>query len=328
MGFFKVHSLCVIGGSLDPPPTGRLMVELHRTTAAIHCMRIHGIVVAMHRSRIGAGTLKLSPWAIVTFEAAIYNQDPVCTTANMADNDIQFQGTTSRDTAQLERIGAHSHIRGLGLNELLEPSSSSTGASSSNMIGQASARRAMGVVLKMIQAQTIGGRSVLLAGPPSSGKTALALGLAQDLGSDVPFVYLSASQVYSLEVSKTEALTQAVRKCMGVKIVEETEVIQGEVVEIQIDSLVEAQSQAAAAGGRPPIKTAGRITLCTTDMETIYDLGTKMIEMLRSEKISAGDVSMTSDSSPVKPFCHWWLILFLLLPRSFGSTRALVRSQN
>jgi RuvB-like protein 2 len=32
------------------------------------------------------------------------------------------------------------------------------------------------------------------------------------------------------------------------------------------------------------------LTLCTTEMETIYDLGNKMIDMLRSEKVSAGDV--------------------------------------
>lgn len=195
-------------------------------------------------------------------------------------SDIQFLSqTTTRDMAQLERIGAHSHIKGLGLNELLECKSS---IHSSNMIGQVPARRAMGVVLKMIQAGKIGGRSVLLAGPPSSGKTALAMALSQDLGEDVPFVNLSASQVYSLEVSKTEALTQAVRKCMGVRIVEESEVIEGEVVEIQIDSLMETSGK--------PAKT-GRLTLCTTDMETVYDLGAKMIEMLRSEKVAAGDVS-------------------------------------
>jgi RuvB-like protein 2 len=195
----------------------------------------------------------------------------------MAESDIQFQ--SSKDTAQLERIGAHSHIHGLGLNELLEPIEES----SHNMIGQQSARRAMGVVLKMIQAGKIGGRSVLLAGPPSTGKTALAMGLSQELGEDVPFTNLSASQVFSLEVSKTEALTQAVRRSMGVRIVEETEIIEGEVVEIQIDSMI---GEGKGKGGTK----SGRLTLCTTEMETVYDLGSKMIDMLRSEKVSAGDI--------------------------------------
>ena len=34
----------------------------------------------------------------------------------------------------------------------------------------------------------------------------------------------------------------------------------------------------------------GKITLKTTEMETIYDLGTKMIESVIKEKVQAGDV--------------------------------------
>lgn len=39
---------------------------------------------------------------------------------------------------------------------------------------------------------------------------------------------------------------------------------------------------------KPNVKSAakvGRITLKTTDMETIYDLGSKMIECLSKEKV-------------------------------------------
>jgi len=34
----------------------------------------------------------------------------------------------------------------------------------------------------------------------------------------------------------------------------------------------------------------GKVTLKTTEMETVYDLGTKMIEAIQKEKIVAGDV--------------------------------------
>jgi len=61
---------------------------------------------------------------------------------------------------------------------------------------------------------------------------------------------------------------------------EETEMIEGEVVEIQVDS-----PAAGAAGDK-----TGRLTLRTTEMETVYDLGAKMIESLTKEKVSAGDV--------------------------------------
>jgi RuvB-like protein 2 len=87
---------------------------------------------------------------------------------------------------------------------------------------------------------------------------------------------MGGSEVFSLEMSKTEALTQAVRKSMGVRITEEVEVIQGEVVEIVVDTLVD--------------KKTGRMTLCTSEMETVYDLGQKMISQLQAQSVSAGDV--------------------------------------
>jgi RuvB-like protein 2 len=103
------------------------------------------------------------------------------------------------------------------------------------------------------------------------------MGMAQALGPDVPFTMMAASEIFSLEMSKTEALTQAFRKSIGVRIKEETELIEGEVVEVLVDredSGVVAQT--------------GKLTLKTTDMETVYDLGQKMIESLNKEKITTG----------------------------------------
>ncbi|KAF5332723.1 hypothetical protein D9611_005314 [Ephemerocybe angulata] len=135
-----------------------------------------------------------------------------------------------RDITKMERIGVHSHIRGLGLDERLEPRETSQG-----LVGQAKARKAAGMILKMVQEGRIAGRAMLFAGPPSTGKTAIAMGMAQSLGPDVPFTIITASEVFSLSMSKTEALTQAFRRSIGVRIKEESEIIEGEVVEIQID---------------------------------------------------------------------------------------------
>jgi len=179
-----------------------------------------------------------------------------------------------REFSRIERIGTHSHIRGLGLDDALEPREVSQG-----MVGQLPARKASGVVLEMIKEGKIAGRAVLIAGPPGTGKTAIAMGMAQALGNDTPFTSMAGSEIYSLEMSKTESLTQAFRKSIGVRIKEETEIIEGEVVEVQID--------------RPATGTGtkvGKLTLKTTDMETVYDLGNKMIESLIKEKAQAGDV--------------------------------------
>lgn len=86
------------------------------------------------------------------------------------------------------------------------------------MVGQLQARRAAGVVLEMIKEGKIAGRAILLAGQPGTGKTAIAMGMSRALGQDTPFTNMSASEIYSLEMSKTEALTQAIRKSIGVRI--------------------------------------------------------------------------------------------------------------
>lgn len=181
----------------------------------------------------------------------------------------------TKDLTRIERIGAHSHIRGLGLDSSLEPRLASEG-----LVGQLPARKAAGVILQMIKDGKIAGRGVLIAGHPGTGKTAIAMGLAKSLGHETPFSMLSGSEIFSLEMSKTEALMQAFRRSIGVRIKEEAEVIEGEVVEVQID-------RPAVAGAA---SKTGKLTLKTTDMETVYDLGMKMIEALSKEKVQSGDV--------------------------------------
>ena len=178
----------------------------------------------------------------------------------------------AKDVTRLERIDAHSHIRGLGLNDALEPRNVSQG-----LVGQKKARKALGIVYKMIKEGKIAGRAVLIGGQPGTGKTALALGLARALGAETPFTMLSGSEIFSLEMSKTESLTQAFRRSIGVRIKEEAEIIEGEVLSIEIEKS-QAQEQ------------IGRLTLKTTDMESVYDLGRKMIESIQKEKVTAGDV--------------------------------------
>ncbi|KAK6972483.1 ruvB-like 2, partial [Biomphalaria glabrata] len=181
-----------------------------------------------------------------------------------------------REVTRIERIGAHSHIRGLGLDDALEARQVSQG-----MVGQVKARKAAGVVLEIIKEGKIAGRGILIAGQPGTGKTAIAMGMAQALGTDTPFTSIAGSEIFSLEMSKTEALTQAFRKSIGVRIKEETEIIEGEIVEVQIDR------PATGTGAK-----VGKLTLKTTEMETIYQLGQKMIESLTKEKAQAGDIVM------------------------------------
>lgn len=56
---------------------------------------------------------------------------------------------------------------------------------------------------------------------------------------------------------------------------EETEIIEGEVVEILVDNPTTGSGQ-----------KVGKLTLKTTEMETVYDLGQKMIDSIMREKVS------------------------------------------
>lgn len=70
------------------------------------------------------------------------------------------------------------------------------------------AAQAAGVITQMIKEGKIAGRGVLLAGQPGTGKTAIAMGIAKSLGQETPFAMIAASEIFSMEMSKTEALTQ------------------------------------------------------------------------------------------------------------------------
>lgn len=41
------------------------------------------------------------------------------------------------------------------------------------------------------------------------------MGMAKALGEETPFTMMAGSEIFSLEMSKTEALTQAFRKSIG-----------------------------------------------------------------------------------------------------------------
>ncbi|KAK6130932.1 hypothetical protein DH2020_035324 [Rehmannia glutinosa] len=149
---------------------------------------------------------------------------------------------------------------------------------------EASAREASGLVVDMIRQKKMAGRALLLAGPPGTGKTALALGISQELGSKVPFCPMVGSEVYSSEVKKTEVLMENFRRAIGLRIKENKEVYEGEVTELSPE---ETESVTGGYGKSISHVIIGLKTVKGTKQlkldPTIYDA-------LIKEKVAVGDV--------------------------------------
>jgi len=170
-------------------------------------------------------------------------------------------------------------VKGLGLNP--DGTAKTTGE---GFIGQKAAREAMGIVCELTRIKRMSGRAVLLAGPPGTGKTALALGLAQELGSKVPFVPLVASEVFSSEVKKTEVLMEHFRRAIGLRVKETKEVYEGEVVKIT------PEQTENPLGGYGKTIAHVMLGLKTAKGSQVMRLDPGIYESLQRERVTVGDV--------------------------------------
>merc|ERR1711871_429830 len=184
-----------------------------------------------------------------------------------------------KSTTKAQRVAVHTHVKGLGLDEEGNAVQCAAG-----LCGQEKAREAAGVVVEMIKSKKMAGRALLLVGAPGTGKTAIALGIAQDLGTKVPFCPMVGSEVYSSEVKKTEILMEHFRRAIGLRIKETKEVYEGEVTELTPE---EAENPLGGYG-----KTVAHVVigLKTTKGTKQLKLDPSIYEALQKEKVTPGDV--------------------------------------
>ncbi|KAK4538614.1 hypothetical protein CDCA_CDCA19G4639 [Cyanidium caldarium] len=198
-------------------------------------------------------------------------------------------------TAQRKRVSVHSHVRGLGVaadaGELFPGGGAASGggrreAPACGLVGQEGARAAAALLVDLIRSKKMAGRAVLLSGPPCTGKTAIALAVALELGRRVPFCPMQASEVYSSEVKKTEVLTEHFRRAIGLRIKEVKEVYEGEVTELAAEE--SALPDAASGYARSIARIV--VTLRTTKGTKTLRLDPSIHEAIMRERVECGDV--------------------------------------
>jgi len=196
-----------------------------------------------------------------------------------------------KSTTKTSRVSAHTHVKGLGL----DPETGVPSPVGSGFVGQEKAREACGVVVDLIKSRKMAGRALLLAGAPGTGKTALALGIAQELGPKVPFCPMVGSEVFSSEVKKTEVLMENFRRAIGLRIRESKEVYEGEVVDLSVEETEDP------LGGYGRTISSVVIGLKTTKGTKTLKLDPSIHDSLTKENVTVGDVIyIESNSGTVK----------------------------
>eukprot|EP00040_Diaphanoeca_grandis_P039145 m.258244 g.258244 ORF g.258244 m.258244 type:complete len:457 (-) comp36312_c0_seq1:26-1396(-) len=182
-------------------------------------------------------------------------------------------------TKKAQRIAVHSHVKGLGLAD-----DGTAIPQAAGLVGQDQAREASGIIVDLIRAKKMAGRAVLFAGPPGTGKTALAMAIAAELGPKVPFCPMVGSEVYSAEVKPTEVLMENFRRAIGLRIKEVKEVYEGEVTELTPN---ETENPMGGYG-----KTVSHVIigLKTTKGTKQLKLDPTIYEALQKNKVQVGDV--------------------------------------
>jgi RuvB-like protein 1 (pontin 52) len=127
----------------------------------------------------------------------------------------------------------HSHINGIGQSKYGVCNEFKTG-----LIGDNYSRNSFELLVDLIK-KNKEKRVIILTGASGSGKNALALSLAKEIGPNIPFYSLNSSEITSPSLKKNSIISQYSRMAIGLKIEDNIDIYEGELIDILIDKFDE-----------------------------------------------------------------------------------------
>jgi DNA helicase TIP49 (TBP-interacting protein) len=165
-------------------------------------------------------------------------------------------------------LNPFSHIKGLGIGNFINLTKVSQG-----YVGQKNVRRALFMFVNLINQQNFENRGLIVTGPSGTGKSSLGIAISKLLFPKFPFVKINGSEIGSSIIPKTEFLHQIIRKTIGICFYQESLIIEGEVVELNLYD--EGQKR--------------KLVIRNQNIQSIYELGPKIFKKFLQNKIKKGD---------------------------------------
>jgi len=164
-----------------------------------------------------------------------------------------------------------SHIKGLGIGNFINVRQVSQG-----FVGQKIARRALFMLVNLINKQNFENKGIIVTGACGTGKTAMGIAVSKLLISKFPFIKINGSEIGSPIISKIEILHRIIRKTVGINFYQESLIIEGEIVDLKINEKNKKNIER-------------KLVIRNKNVQSIYEIGPKILKKFFEKKIKKND---------------------------------------